>query len=96
MGGSKGVKVSFPPLLRGGVTPLRHAGTMAIKTSPSQLDLFPAPTLPARFRLDDDTVKRGIRHIAEIRRMLAESPRRFDADLNTPVPRRQQDPPRAA
>ena len=71
-------------------------GTMATKTTPHQLDLFPAPTMPDRFRLDPDTVRRGFRHIAEIRKMLAESPRHYEVDAPTPVPRRHHDSPRAA
>ena len=76
--------------------PLVMLGTMATKTTPNQLDLFPAPTIPDRFRLDDDTVERGIRHIAEIRRMLAESPPRYQVEPPAPVPRRHHDSPRAA
>jgi hypothetical protein len=36
-----------------------------------QLSLLPSPTTPARFRLSKDTRERGLRHVAEIRRMLA-------------------------
>lgn len=76
--------------------PFVIVGAMVTKTTPNQLDLFPAPTMPDRFRLDVDTVERGIRHIAEIRRMLAESPRRYEVETPTPVPRRHHDSPRAA
>ena len=36
-----------------------------------QLTLLPAASTPARFRLSKDTRERGLRHVAEIRRMLA-------------------------
>ena len=37
-----------------------------------QLSLLPAPTVPLRFRLDEATRRRGLRHIAEIRARLAQ------------------------
>ena len=49
----------------------------AIRTqllSTEQLTLLPstvAPATPARFRLSNDTRERGMRHVAEIRQMLA-------------------------
>ncbi len=36
-----------------------------------QLTLLSAPPTPARFRLSKDTRERGLRHVAEIRSMLA-------------------------
>jgi hypothetical protein len=36
-----------------------------------QLTLLPAARTPARFRLSKDTRERGLRHVAEIRSMLA-------------------------
>ena len=39
---------------------------------PQQLTLLPSSDVPVQFRLDADTRRRGQRHIAEIRRMLAE------------------------
>lgn len=39
---------------------------------PEQLTLLPASGVPVRFRLDADTRRRGIAHIAEIRHQLAE------------------------
>jgi len=39
---------------------------------PQQLTLLPSSHVPAQFRLDADTRRRGQRHIAEIRLMLAE------------------------
>ena len=52
-------------------------GTMITTTTPSdspaeQLSLLPAAPVPARFQLSRDTRERGLRHVAEIRRMLAE------------------------
>ena len=51
-------------------------GTMKSSTrtqlpSTEQLTLLPATTTPARFRLSKDTRERGLRHVAEIRQMLA-------------------------
>jgi hypothetical protein len=37
-----------------------------------QLTLLPNDSVTARFRLSRDTRERGLRHVAEIRRMLAE------------------------
>ena len=36
-----------------------------------QLTLLPTASTPARFRLSKDTRERGLRHVAEIRQMLA-------------------------
>ena len=36
-----------------------------------QLTLLPVTSTPARFRLSKDTRERGLRHVAEIRQMLA-------------------------
>jgi hypothetical protein len=36
-----------------------------------QLTLLPSSSTPARFRLSRDTRERGMRHVAEIRQMLA-------------------------
>jgi hypothetical protein len=45
---------------------------MTSKTdSPEQLTLLPAVDAPLRFRLDDATRRRGLRHVAEIRAQLA-------------------------
>ena len=60
-------------------------GTMITTTTSSdapaeQLTLLPATTVPARFLLSRDTRERGLRHVAEIRRMLAE---RSDASVTT-------------
>lgn len=37
---------------------------------PEQLSLLPQPAAPLRFRLDEATRRRGLRHIAEIRAQL--------------------------
>lgn len=37
-----------------------------------QLSLLPTPEVPVRFRLDIETRRRGLRHVAEIRQLLAE------------------------
>ena len=39
---------------------------------PQQLTLLPSSDVPLRFKLDAETRRRGIRHIAEIRQQLAE------------------------
>jgi hypothetical protein len=39
--------------------------------STEQLTLLPSTSTPARFRLSKDTRERGLRHVAEIRQMLA-------------------------
>jgi hypothetical protein len=38
-----------------------------------QLTLLPPTDVPLRFRLDEATRRRGLQHVAEIRRMLAAS-----------------------
>lgn len=40
--------------------------------SPQQLTLLPSSQVPLQFRLDADTRRRGIQHVIEIRRQLAE------------------------
>jgi hypothetical protein len=40
--------------------------------APEQLSLLPNDSVTDRFRLSRDTRERGLRHVAEIRRMLAE------------------------
>jgi hypothetical protein len=54
------------------VTPLLHHVGMTERDIPQQLTLLPSSDLPVQFRLDADTRRRGIQHIAEIRRHLAE------------------------
>lgn len=46
-----------------------HTATPAV---PQQLSLLPSSDLPLKFRLDEATRRRGLRHVAEIRQMLAE------------------------
>ena len=48
--------------------------TTAPQDVPEQLTLLPADTVPVQFRLDEATRRRGLRHIAEIRARLAQSP----------------------
>jgi len=40
-------------------------------TAPRQLSLLPSSAVPVQFRLDADTRRRGLRHVAEIRGQLA-------------------------
>ena len=50
------------------------SATQTTLPSAEQLTLLPsavAPITPARFRLSKDTRERGMRHVAEIRQMLA-------------------------
>ncbi len=50
------------------------SATRTTLPSAEQLTLLPsavAPITPARFRLSKDTRERGMRHVAEIRQMLA-------------------------
>ena len=50
------------------------SATRSPHPSSEQLTLLPslaAPATPARFRLSKDTRERGLRHVAEIRQMLA-------------------------
>lgn len=46
--------------------------TLAADVESEQLTLLPNTDVTARFRLSQDTRERGLRHVAEIRRMLAE------------------------
>ncbi len=39
---------------------------------PQQLSLLPPADVPVQFRIDEATRRRGMRHIAEIRALLAE------------------------
>jgi hypothetical protein len=62
-------------------------GTMKSATRPQhpsteQLTLLPTTSTPARFRLSKDTRERGLRHVAEIRQMLAA--RTDNADVTLP------------
>ena len=55
-------------------------GTMNDNDTPQQLTLLPSSNVPVQFRLDADTRRRGQRHIAEIRRMLADRQARREAE----------------
>jgi hypothetical protein len=46
-------------------------GGMTEHDTPQQLTLLPSSDAPLRFRIDAETRRRGIRHIAEIRQQLA-------------------------
>jgi hypothetical protein len=48
--------------------------TRTTPEAPEQLVLLPEPTVPLRFRLDEATRRRGLRHIAEIRAQLERQP----------------------
>jgi len=50
--------------------PDRHRGEA--DGGPEQLTLLPPSNVHARFRLSRETRERGLRHVAEIRRQLAE------------------------
>jgi hypothetical protein len=54
-------------------------------TTPStaeQLTLLPNDSVTPRFRLSRETRERGLRHVAEIRRMLAERSATFDTSAS--------------
>lgn len=69
-------------------------GCMTEHDTPQQLTLLPSSDVPLRFRLDAQTRRRGIRHIAEIRRQLAErQAARAGAD---PISTRHPERPTAA
>jgi hypothetical protein len=59
------------------VTPPPYDGAMSTSTTPDapeQLTLLTEPAVPLRFRLDEATRRRGLRHIAEIRAQLERQP----------------------
>ena len=45
-------------------------GMTSTTSPPEQLTLLPEVEVPVRFRLDDATRRRGLRHVAEIRAQL--------------------------
>ncbi len=61
---------------------------MTDSTVPRQLTLLPSHEVPVQFRIDAATRERGLRHIAEIRRHLAEreAERAEHAELSTRRP----------
>jgi hypothetical protein len=63
---------------------------MTTEHQPQQLSLLPRGDVPLRFRLDDATVSRGRRHIAEIRRMLREQHHDEEVDQPAALPRRRR------
>jgi hypothetical protein len=62
--------------------------------TPQQLTLLPSSDVPIRFRIDAETRRRGIRHIAEIRQQLAD--RQSARSTNQRYPARRPDRPTAA
>lgn len=56
-----------------------------------QLSLLPTPDVPLRFRLDNETRRRGLRHIAQLREVLAERQAAHEA-----AEQRHRLPPRRA
>jgi hypothetical protein len=67
-------------------TPHRHSAATpdADRATPEQLTLLPSDRVTPRFRLSRETRERGLRHVAEIRRMLAER-----AEVNAAAPGRR-------
>ena len=66
-------------------TPLHSISIDTAETATiEQLTLLPSSSTPARFRLSKDTRERGMRHVAEIRQMLAARNERAQADVPTP------------
>jgi hypothetical protein len=51
-----------------------------------QLSLLPEPAVPLRFRLDEATRRRGLRHIAEIRARLEQPSRTAPAHVHVERP----------
>jgi hypothetical protein len=51
--------------------PHAHDDDMTNHDAPQQLTLLPSPDVPVQFRLDAETRRRGLKHIAEIRVQLA-------------------------
>jgi hypothetical protein len=76
------------------VTPLVHDRAMNESEFPQQLTLLPSSDVPVQFRLDADTRRRGIQHVIEIRRLLAE--RQAAKQLAGTLPVRQPIRSRAA
>ena len=62
-------------LLRRYVTPPEQDGGMNENETPQQLTLLPSTkpssNVPLQFRLDEATRRRGLQHVAELRRLLA-------------------------
>jgi hypothetical protein len=52
------------------ITTTSTASRPATSKGPEQLTLLPATDVPMQFRLDAETRRRGLRHIAEIRARL--------------------------
>lgn len=76
------------------MTPLVHHEGMHEHDTPHQLTLLRSSDVPVQFLIDADTRRRGIRHIAEIRRQLAE--RQAQRLAVTPIAGRSPHRPEAA
>jgi RecA/RadA recombinase len=61
---------------------ITKTSTTATQPNPEQLTLLPNDSVTARFRLSRETRERGLRHVAEIRRMLAERSGALDASAS--------------
>ncbi|MGH9132531.1 MAG: hypothetical protein ACRDZZ_01245 [Ilumatobacteraceae bacterium] len=64
---------------------------MTENKTPHQLTLLPSTEVPLQFRLDEATRRRGLQHVAELRRLLATRQAAKSADTT-----RQPARPRAA
>jgi hypothetical protein len=53
-------------------TTCADSGAMPERSTVQQLSLLPAAEVPLQFRLDAATRRRGLRHVAQIRQLLAE------------------------
>ena len=67
---------------------------MTDNAAPRQLSLLHQPSVPVQFRLDGATRRRGLRHIAEIRRQM--EARQAARALLEPPPARFPEHPHAA
>jgi hypothetical protein len=52
------------------ITTTTTTSKVATSEGPEQLTLLPATDVPVQFRLDAETRRRGLRHVAEIRARL--------------------------
>lgn len=60
---------------------MKTSAPTAVTSTVEQLTLLPTTSTPARFRLSQDTRERGLRHVAEIRQMLAARTNESAVDL---------------
>ncbi|MGB0113917.1 MAG: hypothetical protein WBP59_11900 [Ilumatobacteraceae bacterium] len=71
-------------MINAATTP-RHL-TAAAGADAEQLSLLPNESVTARFRLSRDTRERGLRHVAEIRALLAERAEQAQVTTITSLP----------